>query len=203
MEFLIDALLPAGLSQVRRHLPGGKSSPARPTFEGRGSFLGAVGLSAHHSFGRLVARSAGRVIGWAALSQVSQAPLLLRRWPRVQCLRGDGSTAGRGVGRQLLLALIAESERARIWTLQGATFPENECQPAACSRVAGFGKWAGGCGLPSSGAPGAGHSPDRAAGSTGRRSRWQTAADTGNKSASEVVDESSGPGGDGLSQSSE
>jgi phosphinothricin acetyltransferase len=33
---------------------------------------------------------------------------------------------GRGVGRALLQAVIAESERHGIWTLQGATFPENE-----------------------------------------------------------------------------
>jgi phosphinothricin acetyltransferase len=33
---------------------------------------------------------------------------------------------GRGIGRQLLLAVIAASEQHGIWTLQGATFPENE-----------------------------------------------------------------------------
>jgi hypothetical protein len=33
---------------------------------------------------------------------------------------------GRGVGRRLLRAVIAESERHGIWTLQGGTFPENE-----------------------------------------------------------------------------
>jgi phosphinothricin acetyltransferase len=32
---------------------------------------------------------------------------------------------GRGVGAALLRAIIAESERHGIWTLQGATFPEN------------------------------------------------------------------------------
>jgi phosphinothricin acetyltransferase len=32
---------------------------------------------------------------------------------------------GRGVGRVLLEALIAESERNGIWTLQASIFPEN------------------------------------------------------------------------------
>jgi L-amino acid N-acyltransferase YncA len=78
----------------------------------------------HHPFARLVARSNGRVVGWAALSSVSSRP----------CYAGVAEVSvyvsaahrGRGIGRQLLLAVIAESERHGIWTLQGATFPENE-----------------------------------------------------------------------------
>jgi L-amino acid N-acyltransferase YncA len=78
----------------------------------------------HHPFARLVARSNGRVIGWAALSPVSSRP----------CYAGVAEVSvyvaaedrGHGIGRQLLLAVVAESERQGIWTLQGATFPENE-----------------------------------------------------------------------------
>jgi phosphinothricin acetyltransferase len=44
---------------------------------------------------------------------------------------------GRGVGRQLLLAVIAEAERHGIWTLQGATFPENEASQRL-QRACGF-----------------------------------------------------------------
>jgi cysteine synthase A len=36
------------------------------------------------------------------------------------------SERGHGIGKQLLAAIIAASERHGIWTLQGATFPENE-----------------------------------------------------------------------------
>jgi phosphinothricin acetyltransferase len=36
------------------------------------------------------------------------------------------ASRGQEVGRRLLLAAIAESERQGIWMLQGATFPENE-----------------------------------------------------------------------------
>jgi L-amino acid N-acyltransferase YncA len=80
--------------------------------------------AAHHAFGRLVARSGGSVVGWAALAPVS----------RRGCYQGVAEVSvyvaaagrGRGVGRKLLLAAIAESERHGIWTLQGATFAENE-----------------------------------------------------------------------------
>jgi L-amino acid N-acyltransferase YncA len=78
----------------------------------------------HHPFARLVARSNGRVVGWAALSSVSARP----------CYAGVAEVSvyvaaehrGQGIGRQLLLAVITESERRGIWTLQGATFAENE-----------------------------------------------------------------------------
>jgi phosphinothricin acetyltransferase len=78
----------------------------------------------HHPFGRLVARLDARVVGWAALSPVS----------RRGCYAGVAEISiyvaeafrGQGSGRQLLLALIAESERHGIWTLQGGTFPKNE-----------------------------------------------------------------------------
>jgi len=64
------------------------------------------------------------VLGWAALSPVS----------RRRCYAGvtevsvyvGAAAQGRGVGRQLLEALVRESERHGIWTLQGSTFPENE-----------------------------------------------------------------------------
>ncbi|OWP64423.1 N-acetyltransferase [Hymenobacter amundsenii] len=67
---------------------------------------------------------AGLVAGWAALSAVSG-----------RCVYGGvaevsvyvaPALAGRGVGRQLLAALVAESEANGIWTLQAGIFPENE-----------------------------------------------------------------------------
>jgi L-amino acid N-acyltransferase YncA len=89
----------------------------------------------HHAFGRLVARSGGRVVGWAALGPVSRRP----------CYAGVAEVSvyvsaghrGRGVGRRLLEALIAESERHGVWTLQGATFPENEAS-LRLQRACGF-----------------------------------------------------------------
>ena len=72
---------------------------------------------------RLVARSQGEVLGWAALSAVSarrvyagvaEVSVYIARRAR-----------GLGVGRALLEALVAESERQGIWTLQAGIFPEN------------------------------------------------------------------------------
>ncbi len=72
---------------------------------------------------RFVAVRAGRVVGWAALSSVSD-----------RCVYGGvaensvyvGEDArGQGVGRALLAALVASSEAAGIWTIQSGIFPEN------------------------------------------------------------------------------
>jgi phosphinothricin acetyltransferase len=72
---------------------------------------------------RLVARSEGQVVGWAALSPVS----------RRQVYRGVVEVSiyiaslarGQGMGKALLRALVLESEQAGFWTLQAGIFPEN------------------------------------------------------------------------------
>ncbi len=64
------------------------------------------------------------VLGWAALSRVSQRA----------CYAGVGEISvyvasaahGRGIGSQLLRALVEQSEANGIWTLQATIFPENE-----------------------------------------------------------------------------
>ena len=72
---------------------------------------------------RLVAREDGAVVGWAALSPVSS-----------RCVYGGVAEVsvyvaekarGRGVGLALMRALVEESEKAGIWTLQAGIFPEN------------------------------------------------------------------------------
>ena len=79
---------------------------------------------AHLTHSRLVAvDKAGTVLGWAALSPVSS-----------RCVYGGvaelsiyiaAEARGQGVGRQLLHALITDSEAHGIWTLQAGTFEEN------------------------------------------------------------------------------
>ncbi|MBJ6146068.1 GNAT family N-acetyltransferase [Hymenobacter sp. BT559] len=79
---------------------------------------------AHLPHSRLVAvDEAGMVLGWAALSPVSS-----------RCVYGGvaelsiyiaAEARGQGVGRQLLQALITDSEAHGIWTLQAGTFEEN------------------------------------------------------------------------------
>ena len=78
---------------------------------------------AHLPFARLIARQGDAIVGWAALSSVSQ-----------RCVYGgvaevsvyvSSSSRGSGVGRKLLDGLINESEQNGIWTLQAGIFPEN------------------------------------------------------------------------------
>ena len=91
--------------------------------------------TAHHRFARLAAWSDGRVIGWAALSPIS----------RRSCYAGVAEVSvyvavdvrGKGVGGRLLDAIVVESERLGIWTLQGATFADNEAS-LRLQRAAGF-----------------------------------------------------------------
>ena len=70
---------------------------------------------------RLVARADGRVVGWAALSPVSSRPAYAG--VAEVSLYVAASANGRGVGKALLRASIEASERAGVWTLQGAIFP--------------------------------------------------------------------------------
>jgi len=77
----------------------------------------------HLAAGRLVAVEGERVIGWAALSAVSRRPVYAGV-AEVSVYVG-AEARGKGVGHQLLEALVAESERQGIWTLQAGIFPEN------------------------------------------------------------------------------
>jgi L-amino acid N-acyltransferase YncA len=91
--------------------------------------------SAHLSEPRLVARDGDEVVGWAALSPVSDRPAY-RGLAEVSVYVHD-ATRGRGVGHRLLEALIQESEEHRLWTLQAAVFPENGAS-VALHRRCGF-----------------------------------------------------------------
>lgn len=79
--------------------------------------------NAHLTFARIVAIVDNEVIGWAALSPVSN-----------RCVYGgvaevsvyvSDKVKGRGIGTQLLQYLIKESEKNGIWTLQSGIFKDN------------------------------------------------------------------------------
>ncbi|MGA7704693.1 MAG: N-acetyltransferase family protein [Solirubrobacteraceae bacterium] len=72
---------------------------------------------------RLVARAAGEVIGWAALSPTSSRAVY--RGVGAVSIYVDPAHTARGVGRALLTELVVASERAGFWTLQAGIFPEN------------------------------------------------------------------------------
>lgn len=77
----------------------------------------------HLPHSRLVARQAGKIMGWAALSPVSSRPVY-RGVAEVSIYVAERARGG-GIGGTLLASLIAESERQGIWTLQAGIFPEN------------------------------------------------------------------------------
>jgi L-amino acid N-acyltransferase YncA len=78
---------------------------------------------AHLRAARLVARAGEDVIGWAALSPVSQR----KAYAGVAevSVYVAAHSRGKGVGRTLLERMIQEAEQNGIWTLQAAVFPEN------------------------------------------------------------------------------
>jgi phosphinothricin acetyltransferase len=77
----------------------------------------------HLQFARLVMRDGESVVGWAALSPVSKR--LVYRGVAEVTVYVTESARGKGIGRALLEALIDESEKNDIWTLQASIFPEN------------------------------------------------------------------------------
>jgi L-amino acid N-acyltransferase YncA len=77
----------------------------------------------HLSFARLIARSGGDIVGWAALSPVSSRRVYTGV-AEVSVYVAE-SARGTGAGRVLLASLIEEAERNGIWTLQAGIFPEN------------------------------------------------------------------------------
>ena len=77
----------------------------------------------HLQIARLVMRDGEKILGWAALSPVSKRTVY--RGVAELTVYVTESARGQGVGRALLEALIEESERNHIWTLQASIFPEN------------------------------------------------------------------------------
>jgi phosphinothricin acetyltransferase len=84
--------------------------------------------SAHLVWPRLVTREEETILGWAALTPISQR----------ECYRGVAEVSiyvartarGRGVGRALLEELCREAEGARIWTLQATILAGNDASVA-------------------------------------------------------------------------
>jgi phosphinothricin acetyltransferase len=94
------------------------------TFETESEASWEAWSESHLDYARLVAVRDGGVVGWAALSPVSD-----------RCVYGGvaevsiyvGAEArGGGIGSRLLTALIEESEANGIWTLQAGIFPVNK-----------------------------------------------------------------------------
>lgn len=72
---------------------------------------------------RLVACLGAEVVAWAALSRASTRRVY-EGVAEVSIYIAD-QVHGQGIGWQLMAALVGESERNDIWTLQAGIFPEN------------------------------------------------------------------------------
>jgi phosphinothricin acetyltransferase len=77
----------------------------------------------HLELARLVWRDGDTILGWAALSPVSKREVY--RGVAELTVYVSENARGQGIGRALLEALINESEKHGIWTLQASIFPEN------------------------------------------------------------------------------
>jgi phosphinothricin acetyltransferase len=84
---------------------------------------------------RVVARRDGDVVGWGALSPVSER--CVYAGVAEVSVYVAWAARGQGVGRALLGELVRSSESAGIWTLQAGVFPENEAS-LALHRACGF-----------------------------------------------------------------
>ena len=82
---------------------------------------------------RLVATDeADQVIGWAAVAPISSRTVYAGVVEHSVYV--GKARAGQGVGSALLAALIASTEAAGIWTIQGVVFPENRASLALHAR---------------------------------------------------------------------
>ncbi len=78
----------------------------------------------HLQIARIVMRDGETILAWAALSPVSKRHVY--RGVAEVTVYVSEKARGQGIGRALLEALIDESEKNGIWTLQASIFPENE-----------------------------------------------------------------------------
>ena len=84
---------------------------------------------------RLVAVEDGRIVGWAAASQVSSR--CVYEGVLEHSVYVAEAARGHGVGRVLLDAFVDAAEAANVWTVQSGVFPENE-PSLALHRELGF-----------------------------------------------------------------
>lgn len=119
---MVEPMVPADWDAVRS-IYGQGIRTGHATFETSPPSSWDAWDEEHLAHCRLMARLDDRAVGWAALSPVSD-----------RCAYGGVAEVsvyvaedvrGRGVGSKLLGALIIDSEREDIWTLQAQIFPEN------------------------------------------------------------------------------
>jgi L-amino acid N-acyltransferase YncA len=121
MNYKITPMLPADWPAVR-DIYGEGIATSNATFETEPPDWRKWNAG-HRQDCRLIARTNHQILGWAALSPVSSR----RVYAGVAevSVYVAAAARGSGVGKALLQALIEESERHQLWTLQAGIFPEN------------------------------------------------------------------------------
>jgi len=133
MIFIIEPLRPEDWSAVRAiYLEGIATGNA--TFETTAPEWDDWDAK-HRPDCRLVARANGQVIGWTALSPVSSR--CVYAGVAEESIYIATSARGQGVGKALLNAVIAESEKVGIWLIETGIFPENSAS-LALHKASGF-----------------------------------------------------------------
>jgi L-amino acid N-acyltransferase YncA len=131
----IIPMQPEHWTDVRRiHLEGIATGEA--TFETDAAPSWDAWSEEHLDYGKLVALIDDRVVGWAALTPVSDR-CVYAGVAEVSVYVGEDAR-GKGVGSKLLAALIDESEEHGIWTLQAGIFAGN-AHSVALHEKHGFG----------------------------------------------------------------
>lgn len=87
----------------------------------------------HHLFGRLVAVEGNQISGWVALSPLSKMPAY-SGWAEVSIYIAS-NFQGKGLGKSLLKAVIDDSEKNGIWTLEAKIIEENKASIALHSKL--------------------------------------------------------------------
>ena len=121
MDFVIEPMAPEDWEQVRAIYEEGIRS-GNATFETSAPSWEQWD-QAHLPFCRLVARRAGAVVGWAAVTPISAR----KAYAGVAevSLYVSEKAQGKGIGTALQQELTRQSEAQGIWTLQGVVFAEN------------------------------------------------------------------------------
>jgi L-amino acid N-acyltransferase YncA len=130
----VDAMCEAHWPEVRAIYQAGIDT-GHATFADSPPANWAAWQQGHLNDLSVVALDDDAVLGWASLARVS-GRCVYAGVAEVSIYVATASQ-GRGVGRQLLSALIERSEAKNFWTLQAGIFPENAVS-TALHRALGF-----------------------------------------------------------------
>ena len=131
MDFVIEAMTTEDWEQVRAIYEEGIRA-GNATFETSAPSWEQWD-KAHLPFCRLVARRAGAVVGWAAVTPISAR----KAYAGVaeSSIYVSKEAQGKGVGTALQEELTRQSEAHGIWTLQGVVFAENAASLALLKKT--------------------------------------------------------------------